>query len=384
MKHIFIIGSKGIPASYGGFETFVDKLVEYNENENIQYHISCLNAKEKEFSYNSAHCFSVKVPDIGPAKAVIYDLCALKKVVDFCKNGSHIKEPIVYVLACRIGPFIKKYVKEIHRLGGKVYVNPDGHEWKRAKWNWMIRRYWKLSEKLMIRNADLVVCDSRNIEKYIHADYDRYSPKTCYIAYGTEISREIDSETSEKVTAWLQEKSIQREEFYLIVGRFVPENNYETIIREYMKSLTSKKLVIITNANEAFLKELNKKLLFEKDSRICFVGTVYDKKLLAAIRQLAYGYIHGHEVGGTNPSLLEAMAHTKLNLLLDVSFNREVAENSAVYWNKSEGCLSNLLNVCDEMELQELQEYDTLSRNRMKEMYSWEFIESEYEKIWLQ
>ena len=83
-----------------------------------------------------------------------------------------IKHPIVYIMACRIGPFMKKYYKEIHRLGGKVYLNPDGHEWMRAKWSAPVRKYWKMSEQMMVKYSDLDICDSLNIEKYIHEQYD--------------------------------------------------------------------------------------------------------------------------------------------------------------------------------------------------------------------
>ena len=113
----------------------------------------------------------VQVPNIGPAKAVYYDIAALKAVYQYVVDHN-IEEGIVYILACRIGPFLKKYVKMFHTKNIQVFVNPDGHEFKRAKWNWFIRQYWKLSERLMIKNADYVVCDSQNIEKYIQEDME--------------------------------------------------------------------------------------------------------------------------------------------------------------------------------------------------------------------
>ena len=114
----------------------------------------------------------------------------------------------------------------------------------------------------------------------------------------------------------------------------MPENNYETMIREFMKSRSPRNFAIITNVNDRFLEELEQKLHFRADPRIRFVGTVYDQELLMKIRENAYGYFHGHEVGGTNPSLLEALGSTDLNLLLDVGFNREVAQDGALYWSK--------------------------------------------------
>ena len=162
MKHVFIIGSKGIPANYGGFETFVDELVSRQVNKDIKYHVSCLSDNDTLFAYKDAECFNVKVPNIGPAKAVYYDLAALDYCVKYIKENN-LKDALVYVLACRIGPFFGHYINQLHKLGVKVFVNPDGHEWKRAKWNWAIRQYWKVSEKLMVKHADLLICDSVNI-----------------------------------------------------------------------------------------------------------------------------------------------------------------------------------------------------------------------------
>lgn len=100
----------------------------------------------------------------------------------------HVEHPVVYVLACRIGPFFGKYVKEIHKLGGKVFVNPDGHEWMRAKWSAPVRKYWKESERGMVKHTDLLVCDSVNNEKYIKEEYRKYNPKTTFVAYGAFVS----------------------------------------------------------------------------------------------------------------------------------------------------------------------------------------------------
>ena len=132
MKNVFIVGCKGIPAQYGGYETFVEQLTYNQIDNNIKYHVACMSNNFEEFEHNGARCFNVKVPNIGPAKAVYYDVKALKEIIKYIKKNN-IEKGIVYVLACRIGPFFNKYVKKLHKLGFKVYVNPDGHEWKRAE-----------------------------------------------------------------------------------------------------------------------------------------------------------------------------------------------------------------------------------------------------------
>ena len=380
MNNVFIIGSKGIPAKYGGFETFVDELVSRKQNQNIQYHVSCLSNNSDEFTYNDAHCFNVKVPDIGPAKAVYYDVEALKYCLNYVKKNN-LSGSIVYILACRIGPFVGKYVKKLHELNCKVYVNPDGHEWKRAKWNAAIKKYWKYSEKLMVKHADLLICDSKNIEKYIQQEYKKYNPKTTFIAYGADTSKSTLEDDDPKVLNWYREKNIKPKEYYLVVGRFVPENNYETMIREFMKSSTKKDFVLITNVEKnKFYEKLKLETHFDQDQRIKFVDTVYDKQLLKKIRENAFAYLHGHEVGGTNPSLLEALATTDLNLLLDVGFNREVAEEGALYWRKGSNNLSSLLNKVDSLKEIDLLVLSNKAKSSVISNYKWDYIVNIYEQ----
>lgn len=379
MKNVFIIGSKGIPARYGGFETFVEKLTEQQISKEIKYHVSCLSNDTREFEHNGARCFNVNVPDIGPAKAVYYDIMALRECIKYIKENN-IENAIVYILACRIGPFIGFYKRKLEKLGATLFVNPDGHEWKRGKWNAAIRWYWKISEKLMVKHADLLVCDSINIEKYIKEDYKQYNPKTTFIAYGADMEKSKLSDDDSTLLNWYKEKNIKVKEYYLVVGRFVPENNYETMIAEFMKSNTKKDFVLITNVEQnKFYEQLRKKTGFDKDSRIKFVGTVYDQELLKKIRENAYGYFHGHEVGGTNPSLLEALATTDLNILLDVGFNREVAKDGAIYFTKENGNLAKLIN--NEVTDNKIEELGNISKKRINNEYSWVEIVSKYEKL---
>ena len=383
MQHVFIIGSKGIPGAYGGYETFVDKLTEYHQNHpKLRYHVACKDTKAFEETYHNARCFHVKVPNIGPAQAIYYDVAALKSCCRYIKDNQ-IEKPIVYILACRIGPFMGKYVRKLHKLGGQVYVNPDGHEWLRAKWPAPVRKYWKVSEKMMTKKADLMVCDSKNIEKYILEAYGKYSPKTTYISYGAETRKSALADDDAKLLSWYAEKGLQAKSYYLVVGRFVPENNYETMIREFMQSKTQRDFAIITNVNDSFLAELEEKLHYKADPRIKFVGTVYDQELLMKIRENAYGYFHGHEVGGTNPSLLEALGCTDLNLLLGVGFNREVAEDAALYWSKEPGDLAKLIEKADTMTAEERAALGEKAKKRIADAYSWQFIADEYEKLFM-
>ena len=381
IQHGFIIGSKGIPAQYGGFETFVEKLTQYRKTERIRYHVSRMAVDDQRFEYNGAACFDIRVPYIGPARAVVCDLIALRRSIDYCKAHPQVRKPVFYVLACRIGPFIAGFRREIHDLGGVLYINPDGHEWKRAKWSRPVQKYWKTSEGLMVRSADLLVCDSKNIEKYIRKTYRKYHPKTRFIAYGSEVEPSAPGETDVKYEEWLKAHGLRRKEYYLVVGRFVPENNFETMIREFMASDSERDFAIITTTNGKFYNRLLETLHFEDDPRINFTGTVYDQELLKKIRENAYANFHGHEVGGTNPSLLEALGSTDLNLLLNVGFNREVAEDAALYWTKEQGNLSALIHRADRMTESEIRRFGQLAKDRVREHYSWDQIVAEYEAL---
>ena len=381
-KNVFVIGSNGIPAKYGGFETFVENLTANRIDKNIKYHVACLANNNNEFEYNNARCFNVKVPNIGAAKAEYYDLAALERTIRYIKKNN-IKNATVYILGTGVGLFIGFYKKRLSKMEVKLYVNPDGCEWKRDKWNFVLKKFFKICERKMAKHADLLICDSINIESYIKEEYKKYNPNTTFIAYGSNLlDKSEDEENITKLEEWYNANKVSKNNYYLIVGRFVPENNYETMLREFIKSKVKKDLVIISNVEEnKFYNTLKEKTEFDKDERIKFVGTVYDSELLSQIRKNAQGYLHGHEVGGTNPSLLEALATTKLNLLLDVSYNREVACNGAIYWNKEEGNLSNLLNEIEKISEEEKEQYGKKAKKRIQEEYNWDKIVKSYEKI---
>lgn len=222
VQHVFLVGAKSLGA-YGGYETFIYKLTEYHQNnKNIKYHVACkangdgcmdetkeqgvVKISDNEFEFHNAHCFKIHVPQIGAAQAIYYDVAALNACCKYIKNN-RIANPIVYIMACRIGPFARYFYKKIHNLGGKVFLNPDGHEWLRAKWSPMIRKYWKISEQMMVKYSDLSICDSVNIEKYIHESYDGKgikgrSPKTTFIAYGADLTLSKLTDSDEKLLNW--------------------------------------------------------------------------------------------------------------------------------------------------------------------------------------
>ena len=381
MKNIFIIGSRGLPAQYGGFETFVEKLISHKVSPAIRYHVACLSDEStgKHFDYKGADCFTVNPPKLGPARVIAYDMMAINYSLKLIKKEG-IQAPIFYILGNTIGAFIVHFAKKIQSIGGILLVNPDGLEWKRAKWSKPVQSYLKYSEKEMTKYANLIISDNRGIETYIQNTYPW--SRTTFIAYGTDLSKTTLTAEDTPVRDWYQKWQTQEKDYYLILGRFVPENNYETAIREFMKSSTERDLVIICNhEGNAYFDELRQITGFDKDKRVKFVGTVYDQDLLKYIRNQAFAYIHGHEVGGTNPGLLEALAQTDLNLIYNVDFNHQVAQETALYWNKEDGNLSQLIDSVDGQV--SFEDFGNAAKANMKENYTWEKIVGEYEELFL-
>ena len=381
MQHVFIIGSRGLPAQYGGFETFVDQLVSHQVSPDIQYHVACLSNDQayQHFDYQGVDCYTINPLKLGPARVIAYDMMAINYALKLIKKQG-IEQPIFYVLGNTIGAFVAPFARKIHKLGGQFYINPDGLEWKRAKWAKPIQAYLKYSEKIMTRHADLVISDNPGIESYIKEAYPW--SQTTYIAYGTDLSPTSLTSQDWKVRELYQKWQTQEKNYYLILGRFVPENNYETAIREFMASSSKRDLVIIcNNEGNPYFEELRTWTGFDQDPRVKFVGTVYDQDLLKYIRKEAFAYIHGHEVGGTNPGLLEALAQTDLNLVLGVSFNQTVAKDTAHYWTKETGNLAHLINHVDSLE--DVSEWGQRAKANMKQNFTWEKIVGEYEELFL-
>lgn len=376
MKHIFIVGARGYHAKYGGWETFVSKLVDNYDDRNTLFHVSMYTDNKNEKMYKSENVIvdPIYVKQKGSIKMFIYTIKAYKYYLKYIGENK-IKNAYIYVLGLKLFNYLKLKKNIAKKLGIKIYVNPDGLEHKRSKWSYPVKKFFLMSERLMLNNCDLVVCDGKGIEKYILEKYPNLNGKTTYIAYGYD---ELRINIDEKKV--LDKYNLKKDEYILMVGRCVPENNYELIIKEYIKSKSNKKLVIITNLSTSnYIDELRRKTNFDKNDRIRFIDGVYDTTELGIIRKNAFAYIHGHSVGGTNPSLIEALSLTDLNILYDVCFNSDVGENTCLYF-KDEGSLVKLLN--DEKSLKSKKsELGKKAKQRAKKYFTWEIIVKKYKKI---
>lgn len=384
MKNIIIIGSRGYKASYGGWETFVTNLIENYNDKNTRFHVTELthnkNEDKKVMKKENVFCPQVYSPKVGFVTMFIYAILALKRTKKYIKK-QNLENVVVYVLGCRMGPFYPFLVHGLKKKGIKIYLNPDGLEWQREKWAWWIKICFKISEYCMVRHSDVIVCDSKAIKNYIDNRYQKFHKPSYFISYGADLNQK---ECKTNLVKELYKKyQLVENNYYLIVGRFVPENNYELILKEFIKSETKRDLVIVSNVEEnKFYKELKEKTKFDNDKRIKFIGPVYDKESLLYIRKNAYAYIHGHSAGGTNPSLLEALATTKLNILYNAVYNVEVGMMSSLYFGKLEGDLVRQIKKCENFTDKEIKKYEKLAEERIKTEYTWKLVVENYKKIW--
>ena len=383
-KNIFILGSRGYTKNYGGWETFVQNLINHWKNKNTHFYVYEIVHKHEEegvFEVNEiTTCIRLYVKQTGYIAMVLFDIKSMLFTPKFIKKNQ-IKNSMLYILGPRIGMFFLIYRPYLKKKKLIIMENPAGLEWRRGKWNKLVQQYVKISAYTMAKACDYLICDSRGIVQAYNKIIKSKRPIKKYISYGTIVPDKLDGEMPSFVRDFYIQKEIKPYEYYLILGRFVPENNYETMLKGFIHSKTKKKLIIICNVEvNKFYRALKNNTNYEEDDRIKILGAIYDKQLLNYIRQYAYGYIHGHSVGGTNPGLLEAMATTSVNILYDVPFNREVGEKIAFYF-KNDSELSLRIKECENITLQERKQLNDKARLRMKNDYSWEKIIQEYENL---
>jgi glycosyltransferase involved in cell wall biosynthesis len=311
---VAILGTRGIPAEYGGFETFAEELSTRLASSGFDITVFC-EGGGPDAAYKRVRLRYVKLPRVGPLSTVLYDAkCILKALRGF---------DIVYMLGYGAGAFL--CVPRLLKV--TVWVNMDGLEWKRSKWPWYGKLYLRINERLAVKFANMLIADANGIRDYLTHSYGRdISCNT--ISYGAYVvDRAPDS-------AAIRDFGLEPCEYYLVVCRLEPENHVKEIITGFAKSKSLRKLTIVGDckSNTKYVGELLKSC----DDRIRFIGTVYDKELLRAIRYHAFAYIHGHSVGGTNPSLLEALGCGNIVIAHDNVFNREVG-GIFEYFSDSEG-----------------------------------------------
>jgi glycosyltransferase involved in cell wall biosynthesis len=326
--NIAILGVRGIPAKYGGSDTLAEelsqRLVQLNQNQVIVYCRSNY-YQDKPTFLNGVNLIYFKVPRLKAIESLFHSFISSIHVL-----GKNID--IVYFVDPANAPFCAL----LRLFGKKVVIHTDGLGWKRKKWGPLAQRYYKFCEWISTKAANILITDNVAIQKYYQTEYNVNS---IYIPYGAENNYGKDSTI-------LQKLQIFPKKYLLVVARLEPENNVDLIISEYSKTKIDLPLIIVGDAsyNQNYLLEL-KKLA---DERVRFIGSIYDQGKLNALYEGAYLYLHGHEVGGTNPSLLRAMNAGATPVVINVPFNTTVINGSGFIFEKEKGHLSYLLeHLCE-------------------------------------
>ena len=358
VQHVYLVGAKSLGA-YGGYETFVYKLTEYHQNkENIKYHVACkangdgcmdeskfdgvTKINEHEFELHNAHCFKIDVPQIGPAQAIYYDVAALKACCRHIKEN-HIPHPIVYIMACRIGLFAGHFYKEIHKLGGTVYLNPDGVDWQREKWqSGFGSKFIRQGEKNAVKYADEIIVLSKGVQDYFKETYGR---KTHFIPNG------VNRPQIREANLITEKFGLKKDSYILFLGRLVPEKGIRYLVEAFKNVKTDKKLVIAGGSSDtdSFMAEL--KELAKGDDRILFTGFVQGA-MLDELYSNAYIYTLPSDLEGMPLSLLEAMSYGNCCLVSDIPECAEVVEDKALIFKKADvqDLQEKLQDACDHPE----------------------------------
>lgn len=355
---IAIIGTRGYPYVYSGYETFAkelcERLVDRGHNVTIYCHSNLF--KEKPKQVNGIDLKYFRTIEKKSLSQLIHSSQSIL-------HASLSKFDILLVVNSANGPLgiIPKL------LGKKTAINVDGLEWLRPKWKGVGAKYFYWASKLSTKLYDLVITDSDEMQKVYQKEFNSYST---VIAYGANIRH---SSSPELIDTW----GLQKEEYYLIVGRLIPDNNADLIVKEFSKSNTTKKLVIVGDVpyNDSYAQNIKKNI----DPRIIFTGYVTDQNVLAELYHNCFAYLHGHQYGGTNPTMLKALAYGCAILALDTVFNKEMLLNGAygLFFTKENGSLSTLVDSVDDSS-EKIKALRDKSRERITSNYTWEKITDQY------
>lgn len=358
---IAIIGARGIPARWGGFETVASELAPRLVERGHDVTVYCrprYSLPSRPETYRSVKLRYLPALYTKSLETLSHE--SLSAAHSFLSRFD-----LLYVLGFRAS-----FLYLLARLIGiPVVMNTDGFDWRRRKWGKVGRLYLRIAEAIGARwTATHLICDSRALQPYFRREYGRDSK---FIAYGANLFESSNP-------AVLDRYGLVPGDYFLVVARIEPENNIDLIVRAFSQVETDKKLAVVGAANyrSRYLENLKR----TADPRVRFLGGVYEPGHIEEIFANSFAYVHGHEVGGTNPALLHAMGCGCCAAALDVPFNREIVGDAGLLWRKSERELSALLNALlnDPARAEALR---VAARERVRKRYSWDAIADEYDRF---
>jgi glycosyltransferase involved in cell wall biosynthesis len=355
---IAILGTRGIPANYGGFETFAEhlstRLAARGHDVTVYCRAHYVSPRELEFQ-------GVKLKVLPTIRHKYFDT-----VVHTFLSALH-AAPGRYDAALICNAANAPFASILRLAGTPVALNVDGLEHKRKKWNSIARRYYLIAERLATILPTETVTDARVIQEYYLA---RYRAESTMIAYGAEVERRPDP----MVRRW----RVEPNRYVLYVSRLEPENNAHLVIEAFKRVRTAHKLLIVGDAPYAreYINDL--KARARRDRRIVFTGFVFGRDY-RALQQNAYCYIHATEVGGTHPALLEAMGFGNCVLTLAAPENIEAIGDAGIAYADEDDLTEKLQKVLRDGSL--VHSYRNRAQARVLEYYDWDYVVDQYERL---
>lgn len=349
-----IIGTRGIPNYYGGFEQFAQYLSRefVRRGHDVYVYNSHYHPYQKKewHGVNIIHCKDPKNL-LGTFGQFIYDFN--------CILDSRHKN---YDIILQLGYTSSSIWNWLFPKKSLIITNMDGLEWKRDKYSIMTKFFLRFAERLAIKHSDHIVSDSISIQSYIR---DKFQKHSTYIPYGAEVPVSY----SKKV---LSELFLEKYNYHLIIARIEPENNIETILKGFIKTNLNEKLIIVGRTDNHFGKYLKNKYT---DTRLVFLEYISDKNILNSLRYFSKVYFHGHSVGGTNPSLLEAMASSCLICAHNNEFNSAILGDDAFYFDT----YKDITIILEKNNQLNREKFTIMNLDKIKVKYSWLSVIKKYE-----
>ena len=354
--NISVIGTVGLPASYGGFETLVEYLTD-NLSNHYKLTVYCSRPAYKSFLQNYKGAELVYLPfKANGIQSIPYDVFSM---IHASRRADVLL--ILGVSGCIFLPVLRWFYKR------KIIVNIDGLEWKRDKWSTLVKRFLKFSERLAVRYSDVVVADNPAITDYV---FNEYGNEAVTIAYGADHVRSVGFPPRV-----LEKYPVLSSPYYFKVCRIEPENNIKMILSAFSK-IPEKKLVIVGNWDSSEFGKRQKEA-FSSFCNIFLLDPIYDQDILNQFRSNCICYVHGHSAGGTNPSLVEAMYLGLPILAFGVNYNRETTNHQALYFHNEQELIDLVNTTSDES----LRTIGVAMKTYASEHYTWERISSQYSQL---
>jgi len=354
---VAVLGTRGVPASYGGFETAVEEIGKRLVQRGFHVTVYCRNPGQAITEYEGMHL--VNLPAVRHRMAETLSHTSISAAHAVVKD----RPDVALVLNAGNAPLLRP----IRAAGIPVAVHLDGLEAKREKWRGAGTAYYRWAEKAAVRGANVVIADAQAIADHVERAYGR----TCeVIPYGADV---IDPGTDR-----LAEVGMVRRDFHLIVARMEPENHVLDAVHAYRVSDETRPLLVVGSAPYSHWYIAKVHEAAAQDPSIRFLGGVYDQELLDQLYGNCRTYVHGHSVGGTNPSLLRAMGAGAPVLAFGCEFNREVTAGQAFFWSDADQ-LTELFDAiaADDVD-SELTEFSAAGRARVSAAYQWEAVTDAY------